>query len=119
MTVFHSESEFLQFALNHYDNPHLSSIDEFTCDLKRFQYINNLIKRFVENDDLKERLIINHIVILGNCFTINGAISMLYYKTPVKYKNVIDTFLYYMELIDLSKASIDLQLLKYIETNDQ
>jgi hypothetical protein len=114
--VIQGDSEFLQFAMNSYDNPHLTTIDEFEADLKRFQYINNLFKRFIENEDLKDRLIINHIVILGNCFTIPGSISMLFYKTPIKYRSVLDTFLYYMGLIEKTDYGVNFTLLNKLET---
>lgn len=102
--------------MNSYDNPHLTSIEEFDDDLKRFQYINNLFKRFVDNNDLKDRLIINHIVILGNCFTIPGSISMLFYKTPVKYRSTLDTFLYFLGLVEKTEYGINFKLLNKLET---
>lgn len=104
--------------MNNYDNPHLSSIDDFECDVKRFTYINNLFKRYLEKDELKDRLIINHIVILGNCFTISGSISMLYFKTPVKYKQTLDTILYFMGLIELVELGVDFQLLQKLKSYD-
>lgn len=116
--VIHSESEFLQFAMNNYDNPHLTSLDEFEGDIKRFLYLNNLFKRFVEKDDLKDRLIINHIVILGNCFTVSATIPMLYFKTPVKYKQTLDTFLYFMGLIELVELGVNFQLLQKLKSYD-
>lgn len=104
--------------MNNYDNPHLTSVDEFEGDIKRFMYLNNLFKRFIEKDDLKDRLIINHIVILGNCFTISATIPMLYFKTPIKYRQALDTFLYFMGLVELVEDGVDFTLLQKLKSYD-
>ena len=114
--MFRSESEFLQFAFHKYDNPHLASVDEFEADIKRITYINNLINRYhVDPTDLKDRLIINHIVILSNCFTVEGAIKMLYFKISEQNIPLMETFLFYMGRIGQAKTKIDFQLLHRLE----
>lgn len=62
------ESTFLVFAANHYENVQCHDISEFEEDLKRFQYLRKLFKRYQVLGDLRERLILNHIVIIYNCF---------------------------------------------------
>ena len=54
-------SNFLLYAAKHYDNPQCFDTLEFYEDLKRFKYIKRLLNRYVEDGDLKERLILNHI----------------------------------------------------------
>jgi hypothetical protein len=73
------ESTFLQYAMKHYDNPHCHDISEFEEDLKRFQYIRKLFNRYSSDDDLKERLILNHIIIIYNTFG-KSATDMLFFK---------------------------------------
>lgn len=107
-----SESDFLKFAFNKYDNPHLLSVSEFESDIKRFSYINNLLNRYrADKTDLKHRLIINHIIILSNCFTVPGMIKMLNYKIVPENRTIIDTFLYFLNAIDKSETGLDFYLL--------
>ncbi len=117
--MIRTDSEFLQYAMNRYDNPHMSAIEEFSLDLKRFNYINNLIKRYIKDpEDLKDRLIINHIVILGNCFTVPGSIDMLKYRTPQEHYSILETFLFYMELIEEVETRLDFQLLNILQNHE-
>jgi len=74
------ESNFLLYAAKHYDNPQCFDTIEFYEDLKRFKYIKRLFNRYTDEGDLKERLILNHIVILFNLFGVEPAIRMLFFK---------------------------------------
>jgi hypothetical protein len=74
------ESNFLLYAAKHYDNPQCFDTFEFYEDLKRFKYIKRLFNRYVDEGDLKERLILNHIVVLFNLFGVYPAIRMLFLK---------------------------------------
>lgn len=90
-----NESNFLLFAMNHYDNPQCHSLEEFDEDLKKFLYLKKLITRYKKDGDLKERLILNHIIVLYNVFGIN-ATRMLFYKVEKEYWGVLATFLLYL-----------------------
>lgn len=74
------QSNFLLYAAKHYDNPQCFDTIEFYEDLKKFKYIKRLLNRYVEDGDLKERLILNHIVVLFNLFGAHAAIRMLFLK---------------------------------------
>jgi len=74
-----TESTFLLFASKHYDNPQCADISEFEEDLKRFQYLRKLFGRYRQDDDLKERLILNHLIIIYNVFG-PEATNMLFMK---------------------------------------
>lgn len=73
-------SNFLLYAAKYYDNPQCYDTIEFYEDLKRFKYIKRLFNRYLEDGDLKERLILNHIVVLFNLFGTGPCIRMLFYK---------------------------------------
>ena len=73
-------SNFLLYAAKHYDNPQCFDTLEFYEDLKRFKYIKRLLNRYVEGGELKERLILNHIVVLFNLFGVHPAVKMLFLK---------------------------------------
>ena len=63
-----TEENFLIFCAKIYDNPAMHSTTEFIEDLDRIKYIKKLITRYLDTGELKERLILNHIITLHNCF---------------------------------------------------
>ena len=73
------EDSFLLFAAKSYDIRMAASSDEFYDDLRRFQHLKRLFKRYDEDDDLKVRLILNHLTVIYNCFGA-GATTMLFFK---------------------------------------
>jgi hypothetical protein len=75
-----TEENFLIYCAKHYDNPSCHSTEEFFEDLNRIKYIKKLVTRYVENGDLKERLILNHITILYNIFGPEHLCRILYLK---------------------------------------
>lgn len=93
-----NESNFLLIAMHHYDNSQCTTLVEFEEDLKRFGYLKKLFGRYVDNNDLKERLILNHIIVLHNLF---GVITpeLLFFKIDKQYWNVLITFLTYLDLM--------------------
>ena len=56
------------YAIRHYNNPQCEGEKEFQDDLKRFKYIKRLLRKYYETDILKERLLLNHIIVLKNVF---------------------------------------------------
>ncbi len=91
-----TENNFLLYAMHHYDNPQCHSIAEFEEDLKRFLYIKKLFTRYQQNGELRERLILNHIIVLYNIFG-EAATQMLFYKIEEKYWSTLVTFLVYLD----------------------
>jgi len=80
-----NEDNFVVFAAKHYDNPQCYDTEEFLDDLKRFKYIKRLFNRYEETGDLRERLILNHILVLYNLFG-DAATIMLLVKLNGYYK---------------------------------
>lgn len=93
------EDNYLVYASKHYTNTQCTSIDEFNDDLNRIKYIKRLMRRYLENGELQERLILNHIIIFFNVFEIDAARRMLFYKLDEKYWPAIKTFLVYLNFI--------------------
>lgn len=73
------EANFLLFAAKHYDNAQCHDTIEFYDDLKRFMYIKRLFIKYQESGELRERLILNHIIILYNMFG-EETTRMLFFK---------------------------------------
>jgi len=91
-----SEVTFLQLSMHNYDNPQCTTIEEFEDDLKRFIYLRKLFIRYITKGDLKERLILNHLIVLYNVFGII-ATDFLFYKIEKEYWSVLVTFLVYLD----------------------
>jgi hypothetical protein len=92
-----SESTFLLYAAKHYDNPHCYDVTEFEEDLKRFQYLRKLFGRYKQFGDLKERLILNHLIIIYNCFG-TEATNMLFMKLE-EYQEYLKPFVDYLNFM--------------------
>lgn len=65
--------------MKHYDNPQCTEMSEFEEDIKRFQYLRKLFSRYRQDNELKERLILNHLIVLFNVFG-PGATNMLFMR---------------------------------------
>ena len=95
------------FAKRHYDNPADVNSQEFDDDMKRFKYLKRLFRKYDTSKDFKARLIVNHIIILGNVFGIDAATTLLFFKIDKEHWSMLKTiliFLNYMpdgELIDV------------------
>lgn len=75
-----NDKNFLLFCATHYDNYQLHSTEEFLEDLNRIKYIKKLVTRYIEKGELKERLILNHIIVLNNCFGPEVLCKILFLK---------------------------------------
>jgi hypothetical protein len=104
-----NEDNFLLFAMHHYDNPQCHSMAEFEEDLKKFLYLKKLIGRYKSNGELRERLILNHIIVLYNIFG-TAATRMLFYKIEKDYWDVLVTFLLYLNRMPETIPEYNLKL---------
>ena len=75
-----TEDNFQLFAMKFYENPHCTDLLEFHDDLKRIRYIKRLFKKYKQTGELKERLIINHLIVLYNMFENRAMTRMLLLK---------------------------------------
>lgn len=90
-----TEDNFLQYAMHHYDNSQCYSLEEFNDDLKRFLYLKKLFNRYKNECDLKENLILNHLVVIYNIFG-DEATNMLFFKIDREYWDTLVTFLVFL-----------------------
>ena len=88
-----TEENYQIFAMQHYDNQECNSVEDFYEDINRIKYIKRLFRRYVKKDELRERLIINHIVSLSNVFGVEPATRLLFFKIEKELWPVLKTFL--------------------------
>lgn len=78
------DDNFLLYAARHYDNAQCHDAVEFYDDLKRFKYLKRLFGKYKETGELRERLILNHLIIIYNVFG-DEATRMLFFKLEEYY----------------------------------
>ena len=107
------DTNFLNYAMRHYDNPECKSISEFQEDLNRTKYIKRLFRKYTTTGELRERLLLNHIIIFYNVFGIEAATGILFYKLEKEFWSVLKTFLVYLNYFpenDIEKVKIPLDV---------
>ena len=92
-------SNIVMYAIRHYENPHCEGEKEFEDDLKRFKYIKRLLRKYYDTGVLKERLILNHIIVLQNVFGAEAAITLLLFKIDKKYWKILKPVLDYLSYL--------------------
>lgn len=85
----------LLYAIKAYDKPTYVK-SEFAEDMKHFNYVRRLFSRYRKDGDLRERLILNHIVILYNIFGVPAATRLLFYYTRPEDHGILKTFLLFL-----------------------
>lgn len=102
MNIFEelNEENFTLFAIRFYDNPQCTSTEEFYEDIRRFRYLKRLLKRYSKSGELRERLILNHLIVLSNLFGVENTIRMLEFKIESEFWPILKTCLLYLRYID-------------------
>ena len=94
-----NEKNFLLYAMKEYNNPQCTEIEEFNDDLKKIKYIKRLLNQYVSEGVLKERLLLNHIIVFYNVFPPAAATRILFFKIEEKFWPILKPFLFYLKLI--------------------
>ena len=89
----------MMFAIKHYDNPQCEGEKEFYDDMKRFKYIKRLLRKYKDTNVLKERLLLNHIIVLHNLFGPEACVTLLLFKIQREYWSTLKSFLLFLNII--------------------
>ena len=92
-----NDDTFLMYAMREYNNMQCTDIEEFYDDLKKIKYIKRLFNSYRNNGQLKERLILNHLIIFYNVFTLQAGTRILFYKIEKDFWPMLKTFLVYLD----------------------
>jgi hypothetical protein len=90
-----TSENFLLYAVKAYDKPNCI-MSEFKEDMKRFNYLKRLFRRYRKMNDLRERLVINHLVVVYNVFGVEVATRMLFYKMSKDDYSALKTYLLFL-----------------------
>ena len=108
----------VMYAIRHYNNPQCEGEKEFEDDLKRFKYIKRLLRKYHDTGILKERLLLNHLIVLHNVFGSDAVATLLLYKIQEEYWSALKSFTLYLNIIredDLLSIKEDKEVLKVLE----
>lgn len=83
------------YAIKAYDKPEFIK-SEFKEEMKRFNYLKRLFCRYRKTKEVRERLIINHIVVIYNVFGVEVANRMLFYKIHKEDYPTLKTYLLFL-----------------------
>lgn len=90
-----SDDNFELHAVKNYDNPSCSGMAEFHDDMLRFKYLNRLLNKYEDSGELRENLILNHLVVLFNLFG-DATVKMLFFKVAESQWNALVPFLIFL-----------------------
>lgn len=94
-----TDDNLLMYQMKSYDNPQCHTYEEFVDDMKRVKYIKRLFYRYHTKKILKERLIINHLIILYNVLGNEAATRVLFLKIDKNQHYILKTFLLFINKI--------------------
>ena len=92
-----TEENFLMFAMREYNNMQCTDVEEFYDDLKKVKYIKRLFNIYKNDGQLKERLILNHLITWYNVFPTQAGTRILFYKIEEHFWPMLKTFLIFLD----------------------
>ena len=92
-----NDDNFLMYAMKEYNDIQCTDIEEFYDDLKKIKYIKRLFNIYKNNGQLKERLILNHLIVFYNVFPIQAGTRILFYKIEKAFWPMLKTFLIFLD----------------------
>ena len=110
-----TDDNFLMFAMKEYNDIQCTDIEEFYDDLKKIKYIKRLFNIYKNTGQLKERLILNHLIVFYNVFPVQAGTRILFYKIERDFWPMLKTFLIFL---DRMPDTIDSIRGKRIRTSD-
>ena len=94
-----TKDNIMMYAIQHYHNPSCEGMSEFKDDMKRFKYVKRLFRKYEETGILKERLLLNHIIVLNNLFGAEASSTLLFFKTEREHWPALKGFLEFLNIM--------------------
>ena len=100
--LYPNEKNIKQYAVENYINKACIDADEFWEDFNRMKYVKRLLKKYIRTGELRERLILNHIISFYNVFEINAANRMIFLRMDEEIQPALKTFLIFLNYLPRS-----------------
>ena len=101
-----NDDNFLMYAMREYNNVQCTDTEEFYDDLKKIKYIKRLFNIYTNTGQLKERLILNHLIVFYNVFSVQAGTRILFYKIEKDFWPLLKTFLIFLDRMPEKIGSI-------------
>jgi len=86
------------YAAKAYDKPNCI-MSEFKEDMKRFNYLKRLFKRYRKIGELREQLVLNHLVVIYNVFGPEVAARLLFFKMAKDDYSALKTYMLFLNIM--------------------
>jgi hypothetical protein len=106
-----NDENFIFYAASNYLNPKSITIDEFYEDLNHIKYIKRLINRYINHNELRINLIINHLILLYNVFDSSAMTKMLFYKLDDSNYPILKPFLIQLNYLPSNVGKINTDMI--------
>ena len=107
-----TDDNFLMYAMKEYNDIQCTDIEEFYDDLKKIKYIKRLFNIYKNTGQLKERLILNHLIVFYNVFPIQSGTRILFYKIEKSFWPMLKTFLVFLDRMPETIDSIREEMIR-------
>ena len=87
------------YAVENYTNRACLTADEFWEDYNRIKYIKRLLGRYIKDGEVKERLVLNHLISFYNVFSIEAANRMMFLKVGKECHSALKTYLVFLNYL--------------------
>ena len=91
-----NNENFIIYAMKAYDKPNCL-MSEFKEDMKKFNYLKRLFHKYRKTGELKEQLVLNHLVVLYNVFGPEPTTRMLFYRMAKEDYVTLKTYLIFLD----------------------
>ena len=100
-----------KFATLNYKQKLNNTYKEFKNDYSRLRSINLLFRRYAKGDDLNFRLVLNHVVVLGNVFEHDSIATLIFSSVEKEYWSEVKTVLLFLNLLPVIVPILDINTL--------
>ena len=91
-----NDDNYILYAMKLYNNPQCKNISEFHEDMNRVKYLKRLLRKYKSSGVLRERLILNHIIIFYNIFEPIPASRILFSRIEKDLHPYLKTFIVFL-----------------------
>ena len=88
----------MMYAVKAYDKPNCI-MSECKEDMKRFNYLKRLFKRYRKYNELREQLVLNHLIVIYNVFGPEVASRLLFFKMAKDDYSALKTYLLFLNIM--------------------
>lgn len=93
-----NDENVMLYAAKAYDKPNCI-MSEFNEDMKKLNYLKRLFRRYRRYGEMRERLILNHLVVLNNLFGPEVTTRLLFYRMTEEDYSILKTYLLFLNLM--------------------